>query len=176
VARAAYFPQFNLIGSAGYNSIHSYNWLSAPSRFWSVGPEVTLPIFEGGRLVAQTEHAKAAYEEQVANYRNTVLAAYQDVEDNLAAQRQLAQEQQTQAAAVEATATASNQAQHRYNAGAVTYLEVSVAETALLQAQLTAVNIQLRRLSASVLLVKSLGGGWKKADAPTADTSVPRAE
>jgi outer membrane protein, multidrug efflux system len=160
VARAAYFPQFNLTGSAGLNSVHSYNWLSAPSRFWSVGPEVTLPIFEGGRLVAQTERAKAVYEEQVADYRNAVLAAYQDVEDNLAAQRQLAQEDQTQAAAVDATSTASQQAQHRYNAGAVTYLEVSVAETALLQAQLAAVNIQLRRLSASILLVKSLGGGW----------------
>jgi NodT family efflux transporter outer membrane factor (OMF) lipoprotein len=173
VARAAYFPQFNLMGSAGYNSVHSYNWLSAPSRFWSFGPEVTLPIFEGGRLVAQTEHAKAAYEEQVANYRNTVLTAYQDVEDNLAAQRQLAQEEQTQAAAVEATQTASEQAQHRYNAGAVTFLEVSVAETALLQAQLTAVNIQLRRLSASVLLVKALGGGWRQADLATAASRVP---
>jgi NodT family efflux transporter outer membrane factor (OMF) lipoprotein len=164
VARAAYFPQFNLTGSAGLNSVHSYNWLSAPSRFWSIGPEVTLPIFEGGRLVAQTERAKAAYEEQVANYRNTVLAAYQDVEDNLAAQRQLAEEARTQAAAVEANATASDQAQHRYTAGAVTYLEVSVAETQLLQAQLAAVSIQLRQLSASVLLVKSLGGGWNKAD------------
>ena len=160
VARAAYFPQFSLTGAAGYESVHSYNWLSAPSRFWSFGPQLTLPVFEGGRLVAQTERAKAAYEEQVATYRNTVLTAYQDVEDNLAAQRQLAQEDKTQAAAVDATATASTQAQHRYTAGAVTYLEVSVAETTLLQAQLAAVNIQLRRLNASVMLVKSLGGGW----------------
>jgi outer membrane protein, multidrug efflux system len=164
VARAAYFPQFNLTGAAGYNSVHAYDWLSAPSRFWSIGPEVTLPIFEGGRLVATTERAKAAYQEQVASYRNTVLTAYQDVEDNLAAQRQLAQEEQTQVAAVEATATASTQAQHRYSAGAVTYLEVSVVETQLLQAQLSAVNIQLRRLNATVLLVKSLGGGWSNAD------------
>jgi NodT family efflux transporter outer membrane factor (OMF) lipoprotein len=162
-ARAAYFPQFKLTGSAGYNSVHSYNWLSAPSRFWSIGPEVTLPIFQGGRLVAQTERAKAAYQEQVATYRNTVLTAYQDVEDNLAAQRQLAEEEKTQAAAVDATATASNQAQHRYSAGAVTYLEVSVAETTLLQAQLTEVSIQLRRLDATILLVKSLGGGWNDA-------------
>jgi NodT family efflux transporter outer membrane factor (OMF) lipoprotein len=173
VARAAYFPQFSLAGTYGYNSVHSYNWLSAPSRFWSIGPQVALPIFEGGRLVAQTERAKAAYEEQVASYRNTVLAAYQDVEDNLAAQRQLAQEEKTQAAAVDATQTASQQAQHRYNAGAVTYLEVSVAETALLQAQLTAVNIQLRRLSASVLLVKALGGGWREADLAAAANQVP---
>jgi NodT family efflux transporter outer membrane factor (OMF) lipoprotein len=174
VARAAYFPQFNLTGSAGFNSVHSYNWLSAPSRFWSFGPEVTLPIFEGGRLVAQTDRAKAVYEEQVANYRNTVLAAYQDVEDNLAAQQQLAQEDETQAAAVDATQTASQQAQRRYDAGAVTYLEVSAAETALLQAQLAAVNIQLRRLNASILLVKSLGGGWKNEGSATAANSVSR--
>lgn len=173
VARAAYFPQFSLAGAYGYNSVHSYNWLSAPSRFWSIGPQVTLPIFEGGRLVAQTERAKAAYEEQVASYRNAVLAAYQDVEDNLAAQRQLAQEEKTQAAAVDATQTASEQAQHRYNAGAVTYLEVSVAETTLLQAQLTAVDIQLRRLNASVLLVKALGGGWREADLAAAADRVP---
>jgi NodT family efflux transporter outer membrane factor (OMF) lipoprotein len=172
VARAAYFPQFSLTGSAGYNSIHSYNWLSAPSRFWSIGPEVTLPIFQGGRLVAQTDRAKAAYDEQVANYRNSVLSAYQDVEDNLAAQRQLEQEELTQAAAVAATTTALQQAQYRYNAGAVTYLEVSVAETAALQAQLAAVNIQLRRLDASVLLVKSLGGGWKDAERSTARAGI----
>jgi len=168
VARAAYFPQFSLTGSAGYNSVHSYNWLSAPSRFWSICPEVTLPIFQGGRLVAQSDRAKAAYDEQVANYRNSVLSAYQDVENNLAAQRQLEREEHTQAAAVAATTTALQQAQYRYNAGAVTYLEVSVAETAALQAQLAAVNIQLRRLDASVLLVKSLGGGWNDAELPTA--------
>jgi NodT family efflux transporter outer membrane factor (OMF) lipoprotein len=168
VARAAYFPQASLMGSAGYNSVHSATWLSAPSRFWSIGPQMTLPIFEGGRLVAQTDKVKAEYAEQVANYRNTVLSAFQDVEDNLAAQRQLAREDLTQAAAVAATTTALQQAQYRYNAGTVTYLEVSVAETSALQAQLAAVDIQLRRLSTSLLLVKSLGGGWQEPSARAA--------
>jgi len=161
VARAAYFPQFTLVASAGFNSTRTANWLSAPSRFWSVGPQLTAPIFEGGRLVAQTERAKAQYAEQVAQYRNVVLAAYQDVEDSLAALRQLEQEAQTAAAAVAAATVALQQAQYRYGAGAVTYLEVSSAETTALQAQLAAANIQTRRLTASVTLIKALGGGWQ---------------
>ena len=162
VARAAYFPQFSLTGSAGFNSTRAATWFSAPSRFWSIGPQMTLPIFEGGRLVAQTEKAKAFYEEQVANYRNTVFTAYQDVEDNLVALRQLASEDETEASAVAATGTTLQQAQYRYKEGTVTYLEVSSAETAALQTQLTAVDIQLRRLNASVLLIKALGGGWSR--------------
>ena len=162
VARAAYFPRFDITGTAGFNSAHSANWLSAPSLFWSLGPQVSVPIFEGGRLRAQTDRAKAVYTEQVANYRNTVLSAYQDVEDNLAALRQLELESHTQADAVNATAVALQQAQYRYRAGAVTYLEVATAETNALQAQLAAVSIQARRLNASVLLVKALGGSWRR--------------
>jgi NodT family efflux transporter outer membrane factor (OMF) lipoprotein len=161
VARAAYFPQFTLSGSAGFNSVHAANWISAPSRFWSVGPQLTVPLFEGGRLVGQTERAKAQYEEQVADYRNAVLTAYQDVEDSLAALRQLEQEAQTVSAAVTAAGVALQQANYRYRAGAVTYLEVSSAETTALQAQLSAASIQTRRLDASVTLIKALGGGWQ---------------
>jgi outer membrane protein, multidrug efflux system len=166
VARAAYFPRFTLAATGGFESTQTSNLLSVPSRFWSVGPQVSLPIFEGGRLVAQTAQAKASYQEQVADYRNTVLTAYQDVEDNLAALRELQAESDSDAAAVQATRTALQQAQDRYNAGIVTFLEVSVAETAALQAQITAVNIQARRMSASVLLVKALGGGWQPALPP----------
>jgi NodT family efflux transporter outer membrane factor (OMF) lipoprotein len=165
VARAAYFPQFTLDASAGFNSTGAGNWLAAPSRFWSVGPQLAVPIFEGGRLLAQTERTKAQYAEQVADYRNTVLTAYQDVEDSLAALRQLEQEAQTVAAAVTAAGLALQQSQYRYSAGAVTYLEVSSAETTALQAQLSAANIQTRRLDASVMLIKALGGGWQ-ASAP----------
>jgi NodT family efflux transporter outer membrane factor (OMF) lipoprotein len=160
-ARAAYFPQFTLSAAAGFESVSTATWITAPSRFWAVGPHVSWPLFEGGRLVAQTDQAKAAYAEQVANYRNTVLGAYRDVEDNLAALRQLQAESETAAGAVAATGTVLQQAQDRYQAGIVTYLEVSIAETAALQAQLSAVNIQTRRMNASVLLVKALGGGWQ---------------
>ena len=162
VARAAYFPQVVLSASAGWNSINRAVFVEAPSRLWQFGPEVTLPIFEGGRLVAQTDRAKAVYAEQVANYRNTVLTAYRDVEDNLAALHQLEEESRTEAAAVLATGVALRQANYRYVEGQTTYLEVSTTETAALQAQLSAMTIQTRRLSASVLLVKALGGGWQE--------------
>jgi NodT family efflux transporter outer membrane factor (OMF) lipoprotein len=160
VARAAYFPQFTLVADGGFNSVHASNWLSAPSQFWSLGPQMTLPIFEGGRLVAQTEHAKAAYSEQVATYRNTVLTAYQEVEDNLAALRQLEKESNTEAQAVQSSGIALAKSQDRYVEGLVTYLEVATTETTALQAQLSRINIQTRRLDASVMLIKALGGGW----------------
>lgn len=171
VARAAYFPQFVLNGAGGLNSVHASNWIDAPSLFWSVGPTVTMPLFEGGRLLAQTARAKAAYSEQVADYRNTVLTAYQDVEDNLAALRQLETESNTQAQAVEATGIALQKSQDRYLAGLVTYLEVASTETAALQAQLSRINIQARRLDASVLLIKALGGGWSENASPEPDAA-----
>ncbi len=160
VARAAYFPVFSLTAAAGFDSANSSNWLSAPSRLWSVGPAGVLTVFDAGRHRAQSMQAKAAYDEQVAGYRGTVLTAYQEVEDNLAALRQLQQESVSEAAAVAATGKALQQAQYRYKAGLVTYLEVASTENTALQAQLSNVAIQLRRMSASILLVKALGGGW----------------
>jgi NodT family efflux transporter outer membrane factor (OMF) lipoprotein len=170
VARAAYFPQFNLAASFGYDSIHSSSWLDAPSRLWSVGPTGLLTVFDAGRHRAQSAQAHAIFDEQVADYRNTVLTAYQEVEDDLAALRQLQQESVSEAAAVTATGKALQQAQYRYKAGLVTYLEVASNENTNLQAQLSNVNIQMRRMSASVLLVKALGGGWKHADNARAQT------
>ena len=172
VARAAYFPVFSLAGLLGFESTKTSNLLTAPSRVWSVGPEGVLTVFDGGLHRAQSAQAHAAYDEQVADYRNTVLTAYQDVEDNIAALRQLQQESVTQAAAVAATTGALEQAQARYAGGIVTYLEVVVAENAALSARLSAADIQLRRMVASVQLVKSLGGGWR-ADAPAGTATVP---
>ncbi len=163
VARAAYFPNLSLNAAGGVESTKTSNLFSASSRFWSFGPQLTAPIFEGGRLVAETSRVKAAYQEQVADYRNTVLTAYQDVEDNLVALRRLQEESETDAAAVIATGVALKQAQDRYRAGIATYLEVYTAETAALQAQEQATTIQARRMSASVLLIKALGGGWDQA-------------
>jgi len=161
VARAAYFPVFSLLGSAGQESTLSSNWLSAPSRFWSVGPQGVLTVFDAGLHAAQSAAAHAAYDEQVAGYRGTVLAAYQDVEDNLAALRQLALEDVSQAAAVAATQGALEQAVYRYKGGVVTYLEVVSTENAALAARLAAVDIETRRISATVLLVRALGGDWQ---------------
>jgi NodT family efflux transporter outer membrane factor (OMF) lipoprotein len=160
VARAAYFPVFNLGSSAGFESTRSGNWIDAPSRFWSVGPSAVLTVFDAGRHRAQSAQAHARYDEQVATYRETVLTAYQEVEDNLAASRDLEAEAVSQAAAVAATAGALQQAHFQYEGGIVTYLEVVVTENAALAAQLSAADIQIRRMSAAVLLIKALGGGW----------------
>jgi outer membrane protein, multidrug efflux system len=175
VARAAYFPVFSLGAAAGFDSTSTSNWLTAPSRTWSLGPAAgVLTVFDAGRHRAQTAQARAIYDEQVADYRNTVLIAYQEVEDNLAALRQLQQETVSESAAVSSTATALRQAQYRYRAGLVTYLEVSTAENAFLQAQIANVTIQLRRMNASVLLVKALGGGWRLADLGSAQDAARR--
>ncbi len=161
VARAAYFPQFLLNASAGFEGAHASDWIGAPSLLWSVGPRITLPLFEGGRLVAQTERAKAAYAEAVAIYRSTVLTAYQDVEDNLAALRRLEDESAAQGQALAAANTALRLSLDRYEAGVVTYIEVATTEAAALQARLSAISIRTRRINGTVLLVKALGGGWR---------------
>jgi NodT family efflux transporter outer membrane factor (OMF) lipoprotein len=171
VARAAYFPVFSLAAAAGFESTRSNTWLTAPSNLWSAGPMGLLTIFDAGRHRAQTAQALAQLDEQAADYRIIVLEAYQEVEDNLAALRQLRQESLSEAAAVTATLTALRQAQYRYQAGLVTYLEVATNENTSLQAQLTSVNIQLRRMNASVLLVKALGGGWQTDSLTTAEFS-----
>jgi outer membrane protein TolC len=106
VARAAYFPLFSLAGAVGVDSTTASTWLDAPSRMWSLGPTGLLTVFDAGRHRAQAAQARAEYDEQVADYRNSVLTAYQEVEDNLAALRQLEQESVSQSAAVAATAKA----------------------------------------------------------------------
>ncbi len=179
VARAAYFPVFSLSASAGYDSSHSSNWIQAPSNVWSLGPSALLTLFDAGRHASQSAEAHAVYDEQVAGYRGGVLNAYREVEDNIAGLRQLEQESLSQAAAVTATQKALQQATYRYKGGIVTYLEVVTTENAALQAQLSAANIQARRLNAGVQLVKALGGGWQNPQAATAaaptDAAAPAA-
>jgi outer membrane protein, multidrug efflux system len=161
VARAAYFPDFSLAGALGWESVAASTWFAAPSRYWSVGPQGLLTVFDAGAHAAQAAGAHAAYEEQVADYRGTVLSAFQDVEDNLAALRQLQRESLSQAAAVEATQSALDQANYRYKGGIVTYLEVVSTENAALAARLTALGIETQRLTSSVQLVQALGGDWQ---------------
>ncbi len=161
VARAAYFPVFSLLGTAGVESTAASDWISAPNRFWSVGPQALMTLFDAGAHAAQSAAAHAAYDEQVANYRGTVLTAFQEVEDGLAALRQLQRESVSQAAAVTATQGALDQANLRYKGGLVSYLEVVSTENAALAARLAAVDIGIRRTDAAVLLVKALGGDWQ---------------
>jgi NodT family efflux transporter outer membrane factor (OMF) lipoprotein len=172
VARAAYFPVFSLSAAAGFDSTQTSSWLNAPSRLWSVGPSGILTVFDAGRHRAQSAQAHAQYDEQVADYRNTVLTAYREVEDNLVALHRLEQESVSEAAAVSATGKALEQAQYRYKAGLVTYLEVATTETTALQARLTRLDILNRRMDASVLLVKALGGGWRPDELQRADRAA----
>jgi len=167
VARAAYFPQFSLAAAFGFDSANASTWLSAPSRMWSAGPTGVLTVFDAGRHRAQSAQAHARFDEEVANYRNTVLGAYQDVEDALAALRELRREQDSESRAVVATGNALQQARYRYQAGLVTYLEVATTENTNLQAQLSGLDIQMRQLTAAVSLVKAIGGGWQ-LDPPSA--------
>ena len=160
VARAAYFPVLTLDGSAGWQSPTTSALLSAPAQYLTIGPQALLTVFDAGAHAAQSAQAHAAYDEQVANYRNTVLGAFQDVEDNLAALRQLQRESVSQAAAVTATQGALEQANLRYKGGIVTYLEVVSTENAALAARLAAADIDIRRANATVLLVRALGGDW----------------
>jgi NodT family efflux transporter outer membrane factor (OMF) lipoprotein len=168
VARAAYFPVFSLDASAGFESRNSQSWIDAPSRLWSLGPSALLTVFDAGRREALSDQARAAYDESVASYRQSVLTAYREVEDNLAALRLLDEELQREEAAVAAAQRALNQAQNRYKGGIVTYLEVVSAQNVALQAQRTEVNLRVQRITAGVLLVKALGGGWNadQLDAP----------
>jgi outer membrane protein, multidrug efflux system len=173
VARAAFFPVFSLFGTGGYQSVQTTNWLNAPSLYWSIGPQAVVNLFDAGRRRAEAAQAHAFYDENVADYRGTVLTAYQDVEDNLAALRQLQLESISQAAAVKATQGALDQANLRYKGGIVTYLEVVSTENAALAARLTGVDIEIRRASATVLLVRALGGDWKKPTVAAAPASSP---
>ncbi|MBS0395864.1 MAG: efflux transporter outer membrane subunit, partial [Proteobacteria bacterium] len=176
VARAAYFPVFSLSGVLGRESDAGSTWFEAPSRFWAAGAQGALAVFDAGRRRALSAGARAAYEEQVAHYRATVLTAYQEVEDNLAALRQLEREADSARAAVAATQGALEQANYRYRAGVVTYLEVVATENAALAARLAEVDIQSRRLTASVLLVRALGGDWEvPAAAPSGPGAAPGA-
>jgi outer membrane protein TolC len=144
-------------------------WFDAASRFWSVGPQLAATLFEGGRRRAVVQEEQAAYDATVANYRQTVLTAFQQVEDNLAASRVLANEAQAEADATQAAQHSLDVATYQYKSGTVSYLNVITAQTTLLQDQVQSINILTRRMTASVLLIEALGGGWDASALPTPD-------
>jgi multidrug efflux system outer membrane protein len=160
VARSAYFPSIGIFGSGGFQSSDLANLVSAPSALWAVGANVTEIILSGGKRRAQLDFAKAGYGGSVANYRQTVLTAFQEAEDGISGLNVLAQAAQSQQQAVEAAQRALNIANDRYVGGLVSYLEVVTAEQTLLDNQRLATQILGQRLAVSVSLVKALGGGW----------------
>lgn len=166
IARAAFFPQLLLTATGGFLGNTPVDWLNWPSRFWAVGPAVAETIFDAGRRRAVSENAAASYDETVANYRQTALTAFQEVEDNLSTLRVLEQQSQAQRVAVEAAKQSLDLSMSRYKGGLVTYLEVISAQSIDLQDEYTEVDILRRRMDASVLLIKALGGGWDVTKLP----------
>lgn len=167
VAKAAYFPNVLLSASGGFGNSSISSWFTWPSRFWSVGPSLAETIFDAGLRRATLQQFQANYDQTVANYRETVLTAFQQVEDNLASLRILAQAIDQQNAAVEAAARALQESTVRYKVGVDPYLNVIVAQTILLNDQQTAVSFRMQEMVASVQLIKALGGGWDTARIPS---------
>jgi NodT family efflux transporter outer membrane factor (OMF) lipoprotein len=166
VAKSAYYPVISLTGSGGFESSSITTLLQGPSGLWSVGLSAVGTIFDGGRRHALTDQARAAYDFQVASYRESVLTGFQQVEDNLAAVRILENEAKVQDEAVVAAERSLDLSVTRYKGGVTSYLEVITAQSAALSDQVTAVNILGRRMANTVLLIQALGGGWEKSSLP----------
>jgi NodT family efflux transporter outer membrane factor (OMF) lipoprotein len=166
IAQAAYYPSLTLSAESGFEGTSPATWFGWPSLFWAVGTSLTQQLFDGGRRKAQSEAARAAYDASVAFYRQTTLTAFQQVEDNLAALRILGDEAQQQREAVESANKSLQLFTNLYLGGEDPYLQVITAQTVALMNQRNDVDIQRRRMEASILLVKALGGGWEVADLP----------
>jgi NodT family efflux transporter outer membrane factor (OMF) lipoprotein len=161
VARAAYFPSLTLGAQAGFESQAFSNWLSAPSAFWAIGPNALLSVFDGGLRRAQVAQARAEFDASAANYRGFVVAAFQQVEDSLATLNHYHDASVDEKAAVDAAQRTLDFSLALYKQGATDYLTVVTSQTALLQAQLQALNLDTLQLTASVDLIRALGGGWE---------------
>jgi NodT family efflux transporter outer membrane factor (OMF) lipoprotein len=166
VAKAAYFPTITLGLSGGFQDAGGINLLQAPNSYWTLGPNVVAPLFDAGRRKAQVRFTEAQFAQAAADYRQTVLAAFQSVEDQLALNNLLSDEAAEQALAVRAADKTQDLALSRYQLGAADFLEVVTAQTAALQLQQSALTVQTRRLQASVDLVRALGGGWSRDELP----------
>ena len=173
IAVSAYYPSLSLSGFAGAEGTSPANWFDWPSLLWAVGTSVSETIFDGGRRDAKTDAARADYDAAIANYRQTTLTAFRQVEDNLAALRILDRETRQQDEAVGSAKTNLDLFTARYLGGRDSYLQVTTAQTSYLQNQRNAVEIERRRMKASVRLVKALGGGWD-GDLTAAATSPGR--
>ncbi len=166
IARAAYFPDLVISGTGGLQAGSIVDWFTWPSRYWAAGPQIAETLYDAGRRRASLQNAEAGYDANVANYRQTSLTAFQEVEDNLAALRVLEEEAAKQH---EATTSAENSLQlslNRYKGGLVTYLEVITAQGIALSNERTDVDLMRRRMDASVQLIRALGGGWNTSKLP----------
>jgi NodT family efflux transporter outer membrane factor (OMF) lipoprotein len=166
VARTAYYPLVTLSGTGGFESAVFTTLLQGPSGLWSLGGQAAQTIFDGGQRRGTNEQARAAYDKSVSDYRESILVAFQEVEDNLSTLRVLDDEATKEDAAVAAAQHSVQLSVTRYKGGVTNYLEVTTAESQSLADQVTAVNIRTRRMTASVLLIKAIGGGWSTSQLP----------
>jgi NodT family efflux transporter outer membrane factor (OMF) lipoprotein len=166
VATAAFYPTISLGGTGGFESTHGGTWIQGPSALWSLGAQAAELLFDAGKRRAVTEQMRHTYEAQVAAYKATVLAAFNEVEDRLSDMRTLEQESVVERRAVDAAQHSLDLSNQRYKGGATSYLEVLTAETALLTNQRTNTDLQTRQFSASVQLIRALGGGWDTSQLP----------
>lgn len=166
LAKTAYYPLVNIAASGGFESGSITTLLQGPSALWSVGAAALFTVFDGGRRHALNDEAKAAYDSSVASYQQTVLTAFQQVEDNLVALRVLEQEAGVQATAVQSAQRSLDLSNTRYEGGVTSYLEVITAQNAALSDEVTAVNILGRRMASAVFLIEALGGGWDRSSLP----------
>jgi NodT family efflux transporter outer membrane factor (OMF) lipoprotein len=167
IAIAAFYPNLSLTGTAGLESASVAKWFTWPSRFWSVGPQLAETLFDAGRRRDVVEEQRAAYDATVAGYRETVLTAMQQVEDNLAALRILAREADKVQLTVQAAERALHISSAQYRSGTAGYLTVIISQATLFNADVAAVTLLTRRLTASVLLIEALGGGWNASQLST---------
>jgi NodT family efflux transporter outer membrane factor (OMF) lipoprotein len=160
VATAAFFPSITLSGTFGYQSTSAADWFTAPSRFWSLGPALAQTLFDGGLRRAQRQQAVASYDQTVANYRETTLAAFQEVEDNLVALRLLEEESQLLNDALKSARETVTLTINQYKAGTVSYLNVVTVQATALADERAAVTLLGRQFTSNVALIRALGGGW----------------
>ncbi len=164
VAEAAYYPNISLTATGGFEGSQLSNWLIWPNRLWSIGAAAAETVFDAGLRSAQTAQARAAYDASVASYRQAVLTGFQEVEDNLAALRLLEEEAMAQDEAVKSARQSLQVSINQYKAGTISALNIITVQTIALNDEQTAVGIAGQRMTASVLLISALGGGWDTSE------------
>jgi NodT family efflux transporter outer membrane factor (OMF) lipoprotein len=167
IAKAAFFPTLTIAATAGVQSSNVLNLLTWPARFWSIGPQLAQVLFDAGKRTAQVAEAQAGFDATAAAYRQSVLTAFQQVEDNLSTLRVLEQESAIEDQAISSAKRSVDVTTAQYKGGTVNYLSVIQVQTIALADQRTAVDLKTRRMAASVLLIQALGGGWDATKLPT---------
>lgn len=163
VAKAAYYPSLNLTASGGYRTSSLHDWITTPNRFWSIGPEFALNLFDGGRIRSQVEQAESSYDQTVATYRQTVLTSFREVEDYLVQLAVLEEESGVQQQALDAAREALRLVSNQYKAGTQDYSSVVSSQATALSNERSVLTLTGSRLTASVQLIAAMGGGWDRA-------------